>query len=90
MQYLISLISNRAILFDIFDIKECHKNLTVGRLPTILFYIEYLWERRRARASAHWVGNQKEELIRKKEGGKGASLRSSDAKNNSRITSKRK
>ena len=38
LQYLIFLISNRAILFDINDIKECHKNLTEGRLPTIKSY----------------------------------------------------
>ena len=59
LQYLISLISKRAIISDINDIKECHKNLTEGRLPTILFYIEYLWERRRARASALF-GNSEE------------------------------
>jgi len=59
------LISNRAILFDIFDIKECHKNLTVCRLPTILLYrIPKI--RRRARASALRVENQKEEQLRKR------------------------
>lgn len=38
LQYLISLIPNRAILFDINDIKERHANLTESRLPTIKSY----------------------------------------------------
>lgn len=73
---MISLMSKRAIISDINDIKECHKNLTEGRLPTILLYrIPKL--RRRARASAH-LEIQKGWASEKKEGGKGASLRSSD------------
>ena len=35
---MISLISNRAILFDIKDIKECHKNLTERSLADIKAY----------------------------------------------------
>ena len=77
MQYLISLVSNRAIISDNNDIKECHKNLTEGRLPTILLYrIPKI--RRRARAPAH-LEIQKGGASEKKEGGKGASLRSSGA-----------
>lgn len=62
---MISLISNRAIFFDIKDIKECHKNLTDCRLPTINS-LEYAEKRRQARASAHFGANGKEGQPRKR------------------------
>lgn len=37
LQYLVSLISKRAIISDINGIKECHENLTGDRLPTTYY-----------------------------------------------------
>ena len=70
MQYLISLVSKRAIISDINDIKECHKNLTEGRLPTILFYIGYLRNKEASKSLRPFWNERKGRASEKKEGGK--------------------
>lgn len=72
LQYMISLISNRAILFDIKDIKECHKNLTDGRLPTINS-LEYA-EKKEASKSLRPFWSERKRRTAEKKSGEGASV----------------
>lgn len=90
LQYLISLIPNRAILFDINDIKECHANLTESRLPTIKSYRIHHRKKGGEQEPPRFLEIQKGRAAEKKEGGKGASLRSSDARISTHLSRKRK
>ena len=90
LQYLISLIPNRAILFDINDIKECHANLTESRLPTIKSYRIHHRKKGGEQEPPRFLEIQKGRAAEKKEGGKGASLRSSDAQTSTHLSRERK